>query len=325
MRMVHGVLGHQAAVFLVLVETQLQVSYRPFVDWLIMSCCSLFTVWQQPRSVPHARDFDILRRAWGSMSLRSLVPTRAAGECPARRGGVDLAIRPDELLHWDSREVFVHEWLLNATWSLCPSCRVFHPRTLSARELVSGWTSIESRCWSCSSSKLAYSVPQLSTIPEILRGLSAPVNQALAPLTLHQGSPRRHKHGYFRKDTLSHLSWKQRPVVERLQGISDPAEWERGRRAFAWLCEKNYAYLAWVKQHEEICVSSERLSLPTSSLLEPFVESALWPHLYPLPEWCESSAWGASWSAPGDRTDRKSEGYASSKATFCRKVPKHDP
>ena len=75
------------------------------------------------------------------------------------------------------------------------------------------------------------SVPSPEDFPDEIRGLTVEVHCALRVLVLHQGGPRQHRNGYARRGRLSHLSWADRDVPERLNSLC-ARDHAMGRRAY---------------------------------------------------------------------------------------------
>ena len=79
----------------------------------------------------------------------------------------------------------------------------------------------------------------------------------------------------------------------------------------------------WAEKHLEVLSQESERQLSLGSLLEPFVEVALWPHLYPGKWFCESQVgapreW-APFAAGGRRTDGNQH-KESGKALFVAKL-----
>eukprot|EP00959_Pyramimonas_sp_CCMP1952_P049300 1029878-Pyramimonas_sp.AAC.1 len=131
----------------------------------------------------------------------------------------------------------------------------------------------------------------------------------------------------MRKDRLSSLSWAKSTVESKLQSLPQ-GDRQMGLRARRWLLENNFAYAAFHRHLGERLQQGGSLALPPSALLECYLESALWPHLYPTPEMCEShmiapEGWAdpfqKSRSAAADNSSGSGK-YDSLKAAFVRKV-----
>lgn len=150
-------------------------------------------------------------------------------------------------------------------------------------------------------------------------GPSQPVGCRAALSPSNRGSsrtPRKHRAGYIRKDTLTHLSWASDSVLSRIAGSTSPV---RLRAAYAYLLENNWAYRAYTEKHAEV-LRGEQRRLPASSLLEPCIECAIWPVLYPTADWAESSIYGQGWTQPFGTSRRQSAPWVSSKEAFIAKL-----
>lgn len=116
------------------------------------------------------------------------------------------------------------------------------------------------------------------------------------------------------------LSWDESTVEVKLSRLDSDLR-AQGSVAFAWLKAHNPAYnLYVVKQMTVLTTGCERKLLP-SQLTEPFLESALWPHLYPFQSWCESEGVSPeNWSPFSAEVNVSVAKYMSVKALFVRNL-----
>ena len=225
---------------------------------------------------------------------------------------------------WSWREVSFSEWLIWGSWGKCNQCGVFHKRAISQSELLHP-VGVEKRlsktCWSCAHGTHHYVTPSTQSWPTALKNLQDDVVYALRPVILHQGSPTKHRNGYMRKDCLSHLSWASSSVHDRIMALTDDSR-RAGIRAYKWLMRNNKSYLAYVQKLDVVLVANGTKTLPPSALFESYLESALWPQLYPYHHWCESHTSAAEdWTEPFQlRNNHKPTPYESVKAAFMQKV-----
>ncbi len=163
-------------------------------------------------------------------------------------------------------------------------------------------------------------VPTAAAIPTELRGLSSAVLLAVRPLVVHQGQPKQHSNGYTRKDKMTMLSWHRRSCEERISGLVGN-DATAARQALSWLLKNSKAYRRYYREHAAVLASGQPLALPPSALLEPYLECALWPHLYPVCDWAESHMWGGKWRRPfRSGATEKVDDYDSPKAAFVAKL-----
>ena len=231
-----------------------------------------------------------------------------------------------DLDRWSARDLSFLSWLRWASWGRCRTCSARYHRTLSQGELLSPESAaprLDQPCWTCAHGAHKYEAPTPDDFPEVLRQLPPAVHVALRPLTLHQGSPRKHRDGYHRKDKLSHVSWAKEPVWSAVQQHGAAAE-----AAYRWLLDNNAAYAAYVREHDAVLARAEAVSLPPSAILEPYLECALWPVLYFRADLAESHrARPPNWQVPFKKRERceRQVTWDSAKAAFMAKVRSDTP
>jgi hypothetical protein len=168
--------------------------------------------------------------------------------------------------------------------------------------------------------------PSPDEFPDCLRNLRASQWVALRPITLSQGEPKRHRQGYRRRDKLSVCSWSDKTVEHQISAL-DSALQDGATNAYEWLLSNGHSpYGAWIRKHQNFLESNnadDSCRLPFDTILEPYIEGALWPHLYPTKQICESSiAATADWE-PFQRKGRKkvsNSSHESMKAHYIAKL-----
>ena len=220
---------------------------------------------------------------------------------------------------WSHRESSFYYWLKLGAWCMCPTCKVIHPRIISQSELLHGVkvSQVATRCWQCvHSPKLALHL--VGDVPSVLRRMQPSVLWALRPCVLSQGDPVKPRNDYVRKDKLSMLRWSESSVRERVDGLDEALRFQ-GRAAYEWLLDNNPAYAAYVHAHR-VKLRNRTFSVLPSHLTEPYLETALWPHLYPYQLWCETHEIAPSARQPFAGNTVSASKYSSLKAAFLRKV-----
>lgn len=217
-------------------------------------------------------------------------------------------------------------WFQFASWDQCSCCSNWFHRTLSQAELRQperAQGKMGKRCDQCKSHGIAereFLRPEL--VPSCLRQLDLAIEMALAPIVVHQGSPRKHPSGFFRKDRITSLSWKKESVatsIRRLDAVQQPL----AREAYRWLLGNNSVYLAYMKCHTLKLQADHQerdLWLPPSAMLEPYLECACFPLRYWRKELCESHIYGGDWSDPFMRQATRNTQYLSAKRQFVDKL-----
>ncbi|CAE7271115.1 PIF1 [Symbiodinium sp. CCMP2592] len=202
-------------------------------------------------------------------------------------------------------------WLLEGSWTFCPSCGRKRARVKTQRFSLERLTQAERCRPSCDvpaedllapapanvldGRLMVYTTPQSSTwhcwsaaiasgnLPLTLV-LSEKELQQLAVLTIHvDWQSRRGGKAEItskQKKTLTRCRWQPRPLRELSRN-------DLAAKAFTWLLQNNDTYRAWVDHHAELFQATGELSireLQTAELLlrSPGIEVAARPWLYPL-------------------------------------------
>ena len=225
---------------------------------------------------------------------------------------------------WSPLETNFDNWLRHCSWGCCSSCQVIYQRHLQEDELVTPLLSerrLSAMCDHCKAHGTRHRhVACAQDWPSELLNLSRTIQFALQLVVLHQGTPQRHANGYFRKDSLSHCSWHTTSVTARVEALS-AEDGEAARTAFQWLMLHNFVYKAWHDAHTAVLQqASPCLTWLPSQILEPYLETAIWPLLYPKPDMCESAIWASGSWRPFGRHQRSADQHVSMKAAFMSKV-----
>ena len=203
--------------------------------------------------------------------------------------------------YWSQQEMNSYHWLQFKSWSRCSACgllcqRVMHCDDVRQEGDIDGH--IGSKCEGCKNHRTQYIVPTFAQLPAVMINLDGAIKSSLTLLNLHQGDPKKHANGHFRKDKLSRLSWVSESVESRIAALSQSQRLQ-AQAAFDWLTQNSCGYTGWLEVHREFLANDATPNLLPSALQESFVEVALWPHLYCLDDWCESSLKAPeAWSRP---------------------------
>ena len=193
-------------------------------------------------------------------------------------------------------------WAQYKSWSYCNNCKLLHRQSL----LPSYQNERLSTTKSCSCSTARYHTPRANEIPLCLKGLTKAEICALRPLTLHTGNFIMHQHGYRQKDGFCRVSWSETAVLDKISQL-EPASHLKCMLAYRYLTTSPHSrYNHFVLLRQQHMESGSQLNL-YDHRDNNGIECALWPHLYPFHEWCETSLSG--------NTSRKS-----AKASFIVKI-----
>ena len=225
-------------------------------------------------------------------------------------------------------------WCTYGAWAICPHCDVLHPRKLTQRslDLIEASTPYEP-CGQCAKPR-CYVTPKFSDFPPELVGLTLPQVRALRPIDLHQGDMPKRANGYRVHDRRTMLTWSREPVVDKISAL-EPACALRTKAAYKWLmANEGSQYASYIRRHTDALAhpGEHGLALPARALLWPCIENALWPHLYPWADWCDSAQHGelekmrnldleagSSSSEELGEDDGPSQRHRSAKASYARK------
>ena len=179
-------------------------------------------------------------------------------------------------------------WMIHCSWSFCEKCKKLFEQKLMPNYSKRPLLKTEKQC-NCSQNR--YITPVLKDIPKELRNLSMNQIYALRPFDVHLGEINRTRNGYRQKTAMFRLSWSEKKVTEKILDL-ESGDQRKARKAYDWLmnCAQNkYKQFVQLREHQ--------LSIGKKFNLYNYaercgVETALWPHLYPYENWCETSLKG---------------------------------
>ena len=155
------------------------------------------------------------------------------------------------------------------------------------------WPNVTENCVFCRS---RYYVPSHQDFPVPLRNLSRAVIYALRPFHLYIGDHEQGRAGFRRHARLCEIRCSPEDVTIKLNGL--PHEERRvGLIAFDYLMNgcPSSAYSEFVREHRDAILNNKQHEFLSSGfLLKKFLECALWPHLYPTRNSCDTSCAGST-------------------------------
>jgi hypothetical protein len=179
------------------------------------------------------------------------------------------------------------QWAINKSWSYCPNCKILHREKLLPSFDSSKLKTV--KCCPCSTKR--YHIPQALEIPFCLHGLTRAEILALRPLTLHTGNYKVHQHGYRQKDGFCRVSWSEQSVLEKISKL-EPGSYLKCMLAYRYLTTSQKSrYNHFIVLREQHITNGKQLNLYDYRENDG-IECAIWPHLYPFHEWCETKLSG---------------------------------
>jgi hypothetical protein len=187
----------------------------------------------------------------------------------------------------DNKGHVLRQWAINKSWSYCSNCKLLNREKL----LPSYQTSRLNTVKSCPCSTHRYHIPKALEIPFCLHGLTKAEILALRPFTLHTGNYKVHQHGYRQKDGFCRVTWSEQPVLEKISTL-ESASYLKCMLAYRYLTTSvRTRYNHFILLREEHIKNGKQLNLYDYRENDG-IEGALWPHLYPFHEWCETKLSG---------------------------------
>jgi len=197
-------------------------------------------------------------------------------------------------------------WCREDSWTMCRKCHRMEPRTLKEVD-ISGkrgrQTHTVKQCKHCAHG-VGYPTVQLDDIPPVLRGLSQRSLWAITPLEIFNGEAVWAKHGYRVHTDMTRFWWRPKSVLDQIVQLLDEGhleDAERAEAAYDYLKEaEGSSWWRFCQLHGRFLRKNESrltgeiendwrvLQLPRACIEEVGIECALWPHLYPRTNMCET-------------------------------------
>ena len=194
--------------------------------------------------------------------------------------------------------------MIHGSWTYCELCKSLmevklFPRFAKRPEIKT--------LKSCTCVEHRYPVPKYHLIDVRLKGLSNKEILALRPLDIHSAQYVRFRNGYRQKTDKFRATWSSSSVQDKINDLEDEDSRDRCQNAYDYLMtEEKSSYRDFIRKREQALAKGEEFLVYDYEQREG-IECALWPHLYPFKEWCESCLDG-------------SENRLSAKISFMRKV-----
>ena len=195
-------------------------------------------------------------------------------------------------------------WMVHGSWTYCDRCKKLMELKLfprfAKRPLVK---SVKS----CNCTDHRYLVPKYENVHDSLKNLSQKEIIVLQPLEIHTGEYKRMRNGYRQKTDKFRVTWTKISVQNKINRLEDDASKQRCQEAYDYLMsERKSSYSRFVNKREtEVAAGREFFFYDFEQ--RKAIECALWPHLYPFEDWCETTLDGR-------------DSRLSSKVSFMHKV-----
>ena len=189
-------------------------------------------------------------------------------------------------------------WCTKDSWGVCGHCHRLVKRSLHENN-ITGKKPPSLLVQGCGHCKKGTGYPTVAheDIPKELQNLSDAVLWALQPLRPDVGFEACARHGYRVHTDMIRFWWNEYPVAEQIEWLEDPADKQAARAAYRYLmAAEESSYKKFVDFHNrflhrnaaDIAKDEQKLRLPRRVLEEEGIECAVWPHLYPRTNMCET-------------------------------------
>ena len=188
------------------------------------------------------------------------------------------------------------EWCQKGAWVQCEKCNRLEKRSIEPIDIQGSRRACSTKaCKHCKSS-IGYPTVKPSDIPDQLRGLHKDVLWAIRPLDPFCGKSVWAKNGYRVHTDMLRMWWRAIPVREQIEMLEDRDLRHRAREVYAFIMaseESSYKkfiqmHAKFLAKHEGISDGDVHLQLPRRCIEEVGIECAIWPHLYPRTNMCET-------------------------------------
>eukprot|EP00438_Fugacium_kawagutii_P025234 Skav236123 [mRNA] locus=scaffold900:1522:8592:- [translate_table: standard] len=191
------------------------------------------------------------------------------------------------------------KWCKEASWVACEKCHRLERVPLRETH-ISGRRSSATTVKMCRHCKDGVGYPTVAhgDIPVELRHLSSDALWAVRPLEPDVGAPAWAKHGYRVHTDMIRFWWRPRPVHEQIQMLEKEEDKAAATKAYKYLMgnvDSSYRKFVemhgkFLRRHQQVLEGEwdRKLLLPRRALEEEGLECAVWPHLYPRTNMCET-------------------------------------
>ena len=217
-----------------------------------------------------------------------------------RKFGPLLQAREEKDNTWrSSLAARFEEWSREHSWAACQKChrlvtRPLHEGHISTKRVPAPTIP---QCKHCAEG-VGYPTVSHTDIPEELRNLSADVLWALRPLEPDVGQRVAARHGYPVHTDMIRFWWRPATVPDQIEQLDKPEDRDVARKAYQYLMASEASsykqFVAWqrkvLRKHAGVLEGEwdRKLQLPRHALEEVGLECAVWPHLYPRTNMCET-------------------------------------
>ena len=192
------------------------------------------------------------------------------------------------------------EWCRKYSWAMCEECHRLEKQPAREKHITGkkhpGCT--VKKCQHCKAG-VGYPTVQHTDIPEPLRNMSDNVLWALRPLEPDVGQVACAKHGYRVHTDMIRFWWRPDTVWQQILQLDTEEERQTAVAAYQYLTtSEDSSYKKFVDMHKKFLRKHRNqldndaehrcLQLPRRALEEEGLECAVWPHLYPRTNMCET-------------------------------------
>lgn len=179
-------------------------------------------------------------------------------------------------------------WMVHSSWTFCEKCK-----RLLEQKLMPNYAKrpMLKSVKQCNCTEKRYVIPAMKDVPKELKNLTMQQIYALRPFDVHLGEVKRSNNGYRQKTGMFRVSWSEKEVTKIILQL-EPHLPRKARKAYDWLmsCLQNkHKHFAQLRAHH-ISIG-KRFNLYNYAERSG-IETALWPHLYPFYNWCETNLKG---------------------------------
>ena len=221
---------------------------------------------------------------------------------------------------YDTRCQNLGDYVRHAATVACEKCGSMVCQNLEPADLNRHKSREVTSCNACQQS--TYVVPSPDAIPLPLRGLSPAIVYALRPCGLHQGDLlRTSQTGYHYYTEVSCISWSETTVQQKVAALPDDLR-SKAQAALRYLNtnEGSWPYQEYLQRHQRWLNQRERSPRfwRKADIKEPYLECALWPHLYHCAAWADNPSRDEGDGSDSDEGDQNLR--RSAKRSFAFKV-----
>jgi len=191
------------------------------------------------------------------------------------------------------------EWCREHSWVACQKCHRLVAKPLHESHISTKRPPAPTipQCKHCADG-VGYPTVSHTDIPQELRNLSADALWALRPLEPDVGQRVVARHGYPVHTDMIRFWWRPAQVVDQLEQLENPEDRDVAKAAYQYLmASEDSSYKQFVAWHGKVLRKyadvlegewDRKLQLPRHALEEVGLECAVWPHLYPRTNMCET-------------------------------------